>query len=676
MSAGVTAGTVRGLVERGGLGGRSYLPALSFVRHDEDWTRWALLALLGLGAGHILTGIVFFFAYSWDDLSGALKFLIVQGGILGCVGAWIGFRYDKDAQVFGIAATILVGVLFAVFGQVYQTPAMIHTPFTLWAILTLPFALASRSRAHWLVWIIIAAIAALSYINTAIRHVHGDTLANWAHLVLGIIMLGIYVAHRLRFDRGPNYGHIWFDVSIVAVGLCLVVAAFTEGFWSDGNLLIWTTSSLTLLGLLLWLYHMRPNIAALCLTSFAIAVLASNGFFKLIDFSDGVGIMFVSFLWFAGLTIGLALAFKHFIARFKTPATSIETSDADDTERQRAASVSLSDFAQEFSITEETIDKLDSGDETPWYVDMLLAFGGIITAIFAAAFFGTLLAVTLDIENEWVFLITGLIVYGGSMFARNRFPATFTQHLFNTLLMGGGALTLAGIGMIFESIIAVSMGGMLLSVITAALLKDRIIEFLMGVGFVIFLLIGLFDLDMPYIPAIAGFVCIALGAFFISRPVRGRIYYVGAAALLMSIPILGLFIGTVGIDRFIGYSSGRVEQGVILAASVGAIAYLNLYPKEFERPVRPPLTVIIPLLIVAAIMPLGSVAALLVILTGYILGYRTLAVIGVLLQIGFVARFYYDLEISLLSKSVIMMVSGCIFAGLWLFVSRQREAAA
>ena len=144
------------IVERGSLSSHQYLNAVSLLRDGGFWKNWAIRALLAMAVGHILSGIIFFFAFNWIDLSEMAKFAVVGGGILACLIAWVIAKLDSPTgQAFAIGATVLVGVMFAVLGQVYQTPAMIHTPFVFWAILTLPFALASRNLAHWTVWLVI-----------------------------------------------------------------------------------------------------------------------------------------------------------------------------------------------------------------------------------------------------------------------------------------------------------------------------------------------------------------------------------------------------------------------------------------------------------------------------------------------------------------------------------------
>ena len=73
----ITSQALPGLVSSGMLPGQLYMKALLFFRSSKAWNSWAMGALLALGAGHLLAGIIFFFAYNWNDLSPFVKFALV-----------------------------------------------------------------------------------------------------------------------------------------------------------------------------------------------------------------------------------------------------------------------------------------------------------------------------------------------------------------------------------------------------------------------------------------------------------------------------------------------------------------------------------------------------------------------------------------------------------------------
>src|SRR5690348_12313782 len=133
---------------------RGYAAAVHAVRNEAFWARWGQRALLALGAGQFLAGVVFFFAYNWNDLSDLTKFGVVEGALVIAAGGALLIGIDRAfGQVLLVAASVLTGVLLAVIGQVYQTGADLFELFAAWAVLILPWVLVSRSAAHWLLWL-------------------------------------------------------------------------------------------------------------------------------------------------------------------------------------------------------------------------------------------------------------------------------------------------------------------------------------------------------------------------------------------------------------------------------------------------------------------------------------------------------------------------------------------
>jgi hypothetical protein len=82
--------------------------------------------------------------------------------------------------------------------------------------------------------------------------------------------------------------------------------------------------------------------------------------------------------------------------------------------------------------------------------------------------------------------------------------------------------------------------------------------------------------------------------------------------------------------------------------------------------------------VVTFLLPTGASAALVLLALAYTLGSRTLAVIGALLEIYFIWSFYWDLEGSLLMKSIILMAAGAVLLlcyGLVVGTMRERRAS-
>jgi uncharacterized membrane protein len=77
---------------------------------------------------------------------------------------------------------------------------------------------------------------------------------------------------------------------------------------------------------------------------------------------------------------------------------------------------------------------------------------------------------------------------------------------------------------------------------------------------------------------------------------------------------------------------------------------------------------------ICLLLPPGGSAALVILMLAFTLGHWPLAIVGVLLEIYFVPRFYYDFELSLLTKSwILMAVGGALLAA---YAALRRSGAA
>jgi len=130
----------------------------------NDWLRYFNHFLMVVGVALICAGITAFFAWNWADFSHFQKFGLIQFGIVAAVvAAW---RLGIDSIAGGaslFAGAFLVGVLFAICGQVYQTGADPYGLFLIWAVLVLPFAIVGRQQALWLLFGVLLNLTIIMY---------------------------------------------------------------------------------------------------------------------------------------------------------------------------------------------------------------------------------------------------------------------------------------------------------------------------------------------------------------------------------------------------------------------------------------------------------------------------------------------------------------------------------
>jgi uncharacterized membrane protein len=130
----------------------------------QEWRRFGEIILMTLGTLFLLSGVVFFFAYNWRALDGFTKLGIAGAGLL--LAGVLSSNSKFPALVLRtVQPTVfmLVGVLIALFGQIYQTGANAYDLFLLWALFTIPIALAFNSFMVWFLWHLVVNCTVLMY---------------------------------------------------------------------------------------------------------------------------------------------------------------------------------------------------------------------------------------------------------------------------------------------------------------------------------------------------------------------------------------------------------------------------------------------------------------------------------------------------------------------------------
>ncbi|MBE9562527.1 MAG: DUF2157 domain-containing protein [Proteobacteria bacterium] len=132
------------------------LRRIGVVPDDKAWRHFLDSMFLLLGITLLSVGIIFFFAYNWNDMGRFAKFGLLEAGILAMAlfAAIRGLEY-LSAKAAILAASILFGALLAVYGQTYQTGADAFQLFLFWAMLILPWVLVTRFAPLWLLWLIL-----------------------------------------------------------------------------------------------------------------------------------------------------------------------------------------------------------------------------------------------------------------------------------------------------------------------------------------------------------------------------------------------------------------------------------------------------------------------------------------------------------------------------------------
>jgi uncharacterized membrane protein len=133
---------------------RQALEVAGVLLSKSGWRRFLDQLMLWLGVAMVGSGIICFFAYNWSSMGrfsklGLMELLVVAA----LVALW---RLDLrtgagKAALFG--ASLAVGALLALVGQLYQTGVANLELFVTWAILILPWVWIARSAGLWIFWL-------------------------------------------------------------------------------------------------------------------------------------------------------------------------------------------------------------------------------------------------------------------------------------------------------------------------------------------------------------------------------------------------------------------------------------------------------------------------------------------------------------------------------------------
>ncbi len=272
------------------------------VYNDKEmWQKFLRQFFIILGVGFATTGIIFFFAYNWADLHkfakiGLTEVLITATTII----ALLPKINQNTRNIILTGSAFLVGVLFAVFGQIYQTGANAYDFFLAWTLFIALWVAISNFAPLWLLFIVL--------INTTFILYTQQVAKDWDELLIVTIIFCINVIILISTFLLQNLKKVpvipmWFT-HILTLG-CAVIATLEMMiviFDEYKSLsIIFTILILTTYAIGIWHGLNSKNIFYLSVIPFSIISIISA---LLINFStDGGMFLFVSLFVIGSVTM-------------------------------------------------------------------------------------------------------------------------------------------------------------------------------------------------------------------------------------------------------------------------------------------------------------------------------------------------------------------------------------
>lgn len=213
-----------------------------FVYSDRGaWQKFLRMFLVTLGIGFSVSGIIFFFAYNWDGLNKYIKIGLIETLI---VAATVFVLFSKVNIVIRnitlTGAAVLVGALFAVFGQIYQTGANAYDFFLGWTAFVTLWVLVANFPPLWLLYIIL--------LNTTLILYAEQVAYSWSELFLSgllfILNAGLLSGFMFLSRKNKYIVPGWFLHTLALWVAGLATYAVVIGIFKPG-LMFWVVVLLT-----------------------------------------------------------------------------------------------------------------------------------------------------------------------------------------------------------------------------------------------------------------------------------------------------------------------------------------------------------------------------------------------------------------------------------------------
>lgn len=656
-----------------------------------SWPRYLYWHALIIGVVLLVAGTVFFVAANWSALPGFARMAIVGGAmaIATMVGGYLG--ETLTGRALSLLGGLLFGPLLAVFGQVYQTDADAWQLFALWSAVLLAYAVLVRFVGTWVVALVVTHVAWLLWIDQELGTDLYEGRNAWMVACLAVLDAAVVTAAERWLDGRERevLVHIagTFGLAVLLpFGIITVVDEPPEGGVPGLLLLVAAMAGI-------WLVYQwrRPRLGMLVAFATAATILITSFVGRIVlDVLDaelfGVAVL-------GAVVCSLIWSFTRWLLSWRRehPAEPEPTrSEPTPSDPKPQRKLTLRELFASLGRPESTggdarlSAALHDGDATdaPLLVRVFTAVGTWIGAAMVAVIF-----VALEIHEVLpLALILGAALFVGAfVLARRPHRSLAMTQLIWAMSLGAHGLWY---GALIESKLHVedtTLAAIWTLLNVAALLLIRVPSFqlasgVMAVGFATWWAAAL---DLPYYPLWVALPSAALATvvwiFEVPWATRlGRTWSALAYALPLGVagPLLLLsFDG--GGEAMVARGMGAPMATLILVALIGAVLWRAQREQGSIETRAHVVGVTAVLCVLAARHVPGISLALLWLLLAHLRRSRSLQVIALIQLAGFLFFFYYQLETTLLLKSLwVLSTALVLLLGAWLGRVRTRDDAA
>lgn len=273
--------------------------------NKNDWSKFVKTFLMSLGIAFLVSGVIFFFAYNWASLHKFSKLGLVQFLLIAMVSVAVFSKFNKNIKgIILMGAGMLVGAMFAVFGQIYQTGANAYDFFFGWTTFIALWVFVSNFGPIWLLFLGLINISIWQYFEQVLGRVDEVIMLDLL-LVINLLYLVLLktLAHFEKITTVPR----WLERVIVLVSISYLT--FNLSFQiMDHDTISFLTILLALIAFPLGIYYGRLKqdtffIATIGLS--LILIFLSLLIKTVFEVGDGLGGFFIISIYVIGSISGL-----------------------------------------------------------------------------------------------------------------------------------------------------------------------------------------------------------------------------------------------------------------------------------------------------------------------------------------------------------------------------------
>ena len=168
----------------------------------------------------LIAGVTSFTAYNWENMSNIEKLAVPSVLIVVGLVAYLFLKKEIYKNLAIFFSSFMIGTLFAVYGQVYQTGADVWILFRNWAIFLIIPMVATGYYSVMTLFGIVVAIATSFYLDL---YLSGAIIPFLSSLIFGIILM-VYPFLQKRFNF--KFNNIFYNTMMGIFYICFMASGF------------------------------------------------------------------------------------------------------------------------------------------------------------------------------------------------------------------------------------------------------------------------------------------------------------------------------------------------------------------------------------------------------------------------------------------------------------------